>query len=162
MALAPTKKAKFLVDLARGKAGEELVAKTLLPFYGAKEAVTDSSATHDLTFILADDARHKVEVKVDFLAGKTGNVFIEYLCSKKQSGILATTAQDWAIVVPDKNAIYVFCPKLLVQAIEKSSVKFRQVSGGDRYATRGWLVPLEELEKMQFCTKLPAECSAQV
>lgn len=52
-----------------------------------------------------DDTRFTIEVKYDIMATRTGNLAVEYHNSRKDkpSGIYATTADIWAVVLSSKG-----------------------------------------------------------
>lgn len=73
----------FDIDLALGKQGELFVASIA-------DALGSGSA--------------RAEVKTDAMIARTGNVYIEYECQRRDgwhpSGIASTTAQIWVFVLP--------------------------------------------------------------
>lgn len=94
-------------------------------------------ADHDLR-VTAD-----VEVKRDLLARETGHVAIEVAYAGKPSGILATGADWWAIVI-DNTAYMIRADRLRNLALDK---RWREVDGGDGGRSRLRLVPVSELAK---------------
>jgi hypothetical protein len=102
---------KFRADLAAGEKGERHVANTLKKFYGAQK-VSRLGACKGFDFRLIFPDREEVyEVKTDFKAKDTGNLFFEYKCNGKDSGLTSTEADKWAILLPHLQVILVFCPK---------------------------------------------------
>lgn len=88
----------------------------------------------------------KIEVKNDLRAHKTGNVFVEYMCRGKDSGILTSEA-DWYVFIYGKtNNRITFIPTSDLKKICKPLLGTnRDVVGGDDYTSRGILLPLESL-----------------
>jgi hypothetical protein len=93
----------------------------------------------------------KIECKRDKLTHKTGNVFIEYQCRGKPSGLSITQANWWAIGIEGQNgdievALLVSVPwlKAKCRPLWKTS---KDVEGGDDKLSRGILLRLEEFNK---------------
>ena len=85
----------------------------------------NSDFRHDLEVgqlsekFLADLLENRtIEVKRDFLAAKTGNVFVEYESRGKPSGIATSTADYWAFVLDDERIIMIPRGLLKVMARE--------------------------------------------
>lgn len=88
----------------------------------------------------------KIEVKTDFKAYKTGNVYVEYESRGKSSGIATSEAEYWAfvltklcIVIIEKNRLKKMCRKYL-----KTN---RDRLGGDNNTSNGILLPIKDLLK---------------
>lgn len=88
----------------------------------------------------------KIEVKRDFIAHKTGNVFVEYESRGAPSGISTSEADYWAFVLEYKTVVII--PKDRLK--EKCRTAFsegRTASGGDSNTSKGLLLPVSELTK---------------
>jgi hypothetical protein len=86
--------------------------------------------------------RHaKIELKTDMLAHKTGNVFIEFECSGKPSGIATTTAGFWMIELPG-ICYYLVDTQVLKDKCKLAYKQNRYTKGGDNDQTIGVLLPL--------------------
>jgi hypothetical protein len=93
-------------------------------------------------------ASGKVECKRDKKAHQTGNVFIEYECRGRCSGLSVTEATWWAIGIEGSNgdietAILVSVPWLKDKCRTYLGTT-RDVVGGDDKATRGVLLCLAD------------------
>lgn len=81
--------------------------------------------------IVKDGQIQRIEVKSDRMARKTGNVAIEWSCSKRPSGIQKTKAKYWVYVVIDTEPEFYKIPvavlKDLIHRGEHSDIK----TGGD-------------------------------
>ena len=87
----------------------------------------------------------KIECKADRLTVKTGNLFLEIESRGKPSGIMVTTSHYYAIcfVVEDrKKDVWVLIPTKILKKIMK---KFPIKAGGDRWTSKGHIIPKCEL-----------------
>lgn len=80
----------------------------------------------------------KVEVKHDFKALTTGNVFIEYESRGKPSGISTSKADYYCIVFSKVKFIFIELEALKEIARE---YKHKTVTGGDSNTSKGILIP---------------------
>lgn len=96
---------------------------------------------------LADLLRGKtVEVKRDYLAGRTGNLFVEFSSRGKASGLATTRADFWAFILDGERVIIVPVGFLQLRA-RQAYTEGRRVRGGDSNTSEGVLVRIEELVK---------------
>ena len=86
----------------------------------------------------------KVEVKTDYQASDTGNLFIEYLSRGKESGIITTEATWFAFIVSNEKIILVSTNKLKKLCRPYLNTK-RDVKGGDDNTSKGILLPIKNL-----------------
>jgi hypothetical protein len=86
----------------------------------------------------------KIEVKTDFIASKTGNIFIEYMSRGKPSGI-STTHADWYAFVLSNDLIFLISSEKLKEKCRKYLKTKRDVVGGDNNSSKGIILPLIEL-----------------
>jgi len=92
----------------------------------------------------------KIECKRDRKTHETGNVFIEFYCRGKKSGLSVTEAEWWAIGIENKNgdietAILASVPWLKNKC--RSLWKTNRVRGGDDNAAQGILLKLDDFRK---------------
>ena len=87
----------------------------------------------------------KIEMKRDYLASKSGNLYVEYWNNRKKSGLRVTEATHWAFTLGDVGEEYdLILPTALLQKIVRYFVvDGRGTTGGDREGTAGILVPLD-------------------
>ena len=86
----------------------------------------------------------KIEVKRDFLAHRTGNVFVEYNSRGKPSGISVSQADHWAIILDEETVVIIKTDRLK----DKCREQFRRgniTSGGDSDTSMGVLLPVSLL-----------------
>jgi len=96
---------------------------------------------------LSELLQKKIEVKRDFRAMETHNIFVEYESRGKSSGI-ATSESDWwcywlsekHFVMIEKNELKNLCRKYLGTK--------RDVKGGDSNTSKGILLPIEDFIKI--------------
>ena len=85
-----------------------------------------------------------IEVKRDFLAHKTGNVFVEYESRGRPSGISTTQAQYWAFMLEGDTIVIIRTERLK----DKCRAEFqsgRTTSGCDSDTSKGVLLPVSQL-----------------
>ena len=87
----------------------------------------------------------KVEVKTDFKAKDTGNVFVEYESRGKLSGISTTKAEWYCFVLSNENVIFLKTKKLKELCKKKG---LERKSGGDKNTSKGILLPIKQLIKL--------------
>jgi hypothetical protein len=94
---------------------------------------------------LADLLRGKtVEVKRDYIASRTGNLFVEFSSRGKASGLATTKADFWAFIL-DGERVVIVPTKYLQQVARLAYSEGRTVRGGDNNTSEGVLVKIEEL-----------------
>lgn len=94
-----------------------------------------------------------IEVKRDRKWYTTGNIFIEFSCSGKPSGIMSTEALYFAYLLSKDDiqiAMYMWLSSGLRQALPlaKDANICRVIKGGDRFAVEGYLVPLTNIGEL--------------
>lgn len=131
---------KFSESIKVGRIGEELV-KQLLDWAGVNTSYNDSSdvATlkkHDIRCEL-NGVLFSVESKFDSKQSETGNICVEYANPRtgKPSGLLATTAELWAIVLRDPMAVWVCRTKDLQGYFESTKPIKTVLRAGDGNAS---------------------------
>lgn len=102
-------------------------------------------AESDLANILMDRGG-KVEVKRDFKARETGNVFVELLHRGKPSGLSTTESEWWAVWV-DEFHVFIVATAILKRKVHDHAKEngFRPVYGGDDNLSQGVLLPVSKL-----------------
>lgn len=121
----------FKYDLKLGQQGETIIAKLL----------NDST----------------IEVKTDFIATRTGNLYIEFMSRGKPSGIATTQAKYWIYIILKQNTprnefeqedietILFFRMQELKKKC-KDWLKFNEPrEGGDSNTSLGCLISIKEL-----------------
>lgn len=88
----------------------------------------------------------KVEVKRDFQATKTGNIFVEYHSRNKPSGISTTEAEYYCYWLDEDLAVFIGIDNLKTLCRQYYGTE-RNIRGGDMNTSRGILLPVEALVK---------------
>jgi hypothetical protein len=90
----------------------------------------------------------KIEVKTDeTISKKTGNVYVEYECRGKRSGIATTEADYWVFKLSNERAIVIGTTELKSRIKELVSYGKAKsgVKGGDSNLSIGVLVKIKDL-----------------
>lgn len=82
----------------------------------------------------------KIEVKRDFKALETGNIFVEYESRGKRSGIATSEAEWWCYWLSEKHFVMVEKDELK-ELCRKYLNTNRDVKGGDSNTSKGILLP---------------------
>lgn len=137
----------------------ETKEKTLRRLLKERLALSVADPTHDIQFgrnlIEGQDAEDfvekallKGEIKRDFRAGETGNLFVEHISRGKPSGIDTTESDYYIFVLSDNefnNEVFVgIHTDRLRRLLERISW---EVNGGDNNTSKGKLLPLTKLIK---------------
>lgn len=83
-----------------------------------------------------------VEVKSDAQYKKTGNFYVEYECNGKPSGIAATKSKQYYIYL---DKLYILKTEDLKDKCRKYLNTKRDKKGGDNMASKGIIIPINEL-----------------
>jgi hypothetical protein len=110
------------------------------------------SYTHDLNVgEMAEDWVYlimnkgsNVEVKIDSMAHKTGNAYIEVYSKGRLSGITTTSADYWIYIIGELDSAVIVSVKRLKQLVKKYHSMNGYTLGGDNDTSKGVLVPLKE------------------
>ena len=87
----------------------------------------------------------RIECKRDFKAHITGNLFVEFECRGKPSGISTTEAEYWVFIVgPHDNDLRAYLTTTDRLKVLYQNAK-RKVPGGDGMLSMGALVKVEDL-----------------
>lgn len=87
-----------------------------------------------------------IEVKTDRLAHKTGNIFIEYECRNKPSGLATTTANYWIYRLNEIDTAIIISVEKLKKLCRYLYVnKMYLKNGGDNDLSKGFLIPINIL-----------------
>jgi len=135
-------------DLSRGQKGEKIAEKYLKEKHKAQFVFTIPGyfPAYDQIAVFKNGKIRTIEVKTDYLEKKTGNIAIEFRYKNKFSGILATQA-DWYIIILSTR---LFCMKKrdLFNFLREN--EFKEIDGGDSNMSSFILVPSWELANQKW------------
>ena len=119
----------FELDLQTGKEAEHAILACVQKTYPKAFAIDGSFKAFDL---FVPEIAAGIEVKVDSMAHKTGNVFIEISLGGKPSGLMVTLATYWAYVTNDE--VIWFKPERVKDCIVQTNPTMQTYVGGNGFA----------------------------
>tara|TARA_R110000868_G_scaffold203969_4_gene451924 strand:- start:4734 stop:5192 length:459 start_codon:yes stop_codon:yes gene_type:complete len=140
----------FKQDLVVGEQGETVIMDDLISL-GAKFIDDNKDNKYDL-LMEKGGKQIKYEIKTDVYCKPTydtGNMFIEFECRGKASGILVTQA-NWFVMYYKhlKEAWYIKTEDLKnIVENEDNNIRITQFSGDSGSNTRGYLVPRHKYQE---------------
>ena len=85
-----------------------------------------------------------IEVKRDYVAARTGRVFVEFESRGRASGLATSQAEYWAFVLQGHRVV-ILPTETLKEICRDKFAAGKIVRGGDNNTSRGVLVELREL-----------------
>ncbi len=151
--------AQFAEQLRNGHYNELRVALYFM-LKGAYVRIGFQDQTYDLSVLLPDGRRERVEVKWDRASERSGNLYFEVENTRqgKPSGIMATSATLWCHVTGGGREALIAPVALLREILEAGNYRSVKTGGVDSNS-RGKLVPISEMRGRQgiWWIKLPTE-----
>lgn len=130
--------------LAIGKQWEKRAQQMLIKYYDNKYYLINECNDNRFDFALSN--RFKYEVKTDFKALQTNNIFIEYIQFGKASGIATTQANYYIIILPKKEPIYLLIDTLLIDCMIEDKQYLKIIYPNSKnYYTGGYLFKVETI-----------------
>ena len=147
---------KFVTDLEKGEVGENYVIDKFtginLTAYKSSDKGFDYRYS-DVAVYYKDELVGLIEVKSEQCQWEiTQNHYLEYEYNGKPSGIAATEATHWALLLYKNNNVekeFIIPTKKLKEIAREYINTDRDVSGGDNNKTKGILMPIEEMQELQ-------------
>lgn len=136
----------FQSDLKFGRCYENLLLNYIHEDYEVVEMAPDERFTEWDVKISKGNFVCKYEVKADKNTARTGNVFIEYECAGKPSGISITQADIYAYFVVKSSRqqdCYMIPVKYIKTMIENGEYR-KMLNVGDGGRVNGFLMPLSK------------------
>jgi len=130
---------KFAQDLKNGKEYEKKALKHIQQKYPKAYIIDGYFLDYD---IYIPELEIGVEVKSDAQYKVTGNFYVEYSCYGKPSGIASTKADIYYVYL---DKLYIIKTKDLKDKCRKYINTNRDKKGGDNMASKGIILPLNEL-----------------
>ena len=131
---------KFEKDLATGKKYENQALKLIQKDFPKAHIIDGYYKEWD---IYIPELKIGVEVKSDAQYKKTGNFYVEYFCNGKPSGIATTKAKYYYIYL---DKLYILKTDDLKAKCRKYLNTDRDKKGGDNMASKGIIIPINELK----------------
>lgn len=88
----------------------------------------------------------KIEVKTDFGATRTGNIFVEFESWGRVSGVYKSEADYYCYIVSMDYIIFIKT-EVLKRMVEERVAKKGYVCGGDNYSSKGALIKVANILK---------------
>jgi hypothetical protein len=132
----------FRKDLIEGEEGEMVVLKDLESM-GGKFISDNKNNKYDL-LISKDGEPITYEIKTDFICSPekdTGNIFLEYECRGKESGIMVCKAKWFVTYFKHFKQIWYIETKDLINLLETEPLRKVGNSGDRGSNTKGYLLP---------------------
>ncbi len=132
----------FKKDLIIGEDGEQVVINDL-----GKNGIIFKHKNNDNRYDLLmekDNIECKYEVKTDVYCKPhydTGNMFIEFECRGKKSGVMVTEAKWFVMYYKYLNEIWYIKTEDLLNLINNNNFRISQFSGDSGSNTKGYLIP---------------------
>lgn len=131
----------FRKDLKDGHDGETII-KLFLEQKGWKFLNSNHNNKYDIK-MTKDNKEMTYEIKTDVYCTPTqdrGNLFVEFECRGKDSGILVTEADWFVTLFPALREVWFIKPQDLRDLIETESFRQTMFSGDSGSNTRGYLI----------------------
>ena len=148
---------EFEQDLIRGKAGEKVVYYMLTHNDKIKDVwdVSDDRRyqENDVDFLILTSKGqvYGVEVKTDFRAHETGNIFFETESHGKVGCLQKTTADYIYYYLFHNKKLYMINTEKLREFLDRKGIMMDTVKGGEN--SRGYLISIDELIRQKIATE---------
>tara|TARA_R110000851_G_C12742652_1_gene531066 strand:- start:17 stop:475 length:459 start_codon:yes stop_codon:yes gene_type:complete len=133
---------EFKKDLIEGEEGESVVLKDLI-LMGAEFISDNKNNKYDL-LVSKNGVKIKYEVKTDVYCKPnrdTGNMFVEFECRGKDSGIMVSEAKWFVMYYKFLDELWYIKTSDLIKLINESSFRTTNNSGDEGSNTKGYLIP---------------------
>lgn len=145
----------FKKDLLLGNEGEN-VLRDFLNSKGCKPISKNDDKKYDLK-MLKKGVETTYEIKTDFKCAPlfdTGNLFIEFECRGKESGIMVTEADWFVTYFKYLNEIWFIKSKKLIQLINDNNFPTFSDAGDLNSNTKGYLINRNDFKELFNVYKL--------
>ena len=135
---------KPLLDI--GQHFEQLAISRILKYYNYNpsiQVIRDNTNEYDI-----DINNIKYEIKTDIKAVQTSNIFVEFVCNAKPSGIITTKANYYIFVIPYSAPMYILIDVLELEFLI-STQQFERIFQPNMYNnfTGGYIFKVETVIK---------------
>lgn len=148
----------FNKDIIEGESGEIIVLRDLETL-GCKLISTNKDNKYDL-LVGKKNKTITYEVKTDVFCKPhtdTGNLFIEFECRGKPSGIKVTQAKWFVTYYKHLNEIWYIKSEDLIRLCDNEDFKVTEFSGDANSNTKGYLIPRYKFKKHFIVRLIPKE-----
>lgn len=138
----------FKQDIIDGENGEQIVLKDLETM-GGRLISDNKNYKYDL-LISKEGELITYEIKTDVYCTPerdTGNMFIEFECRDKPSGIMVSEARWFVTFYKGLNEIWYIKTKELLKLIQTETFRKTEQSGDSGSNTRGYLIPRNKFKE---------------
>jgi len=138
----------FKKDVIVGEKGEHTVIKDLISL-GAKFISDNKDYRFDVMMNINEEDI-KYEIKTDLFCKPdkdTNNLFVEFECRGKKSGIEVTEAKWFVTYFIHLNQIWYIQTDVLKKIISDNKFRQTEFSGDSGSNTKGWLIPRYQFKK---------------
>ncbi len=141
---------------------ETMVVERIARHWNAVTYTRSSSIEYDVCYILPHGTKRTCEIKSDFKAEQTNNVYfeIENTAKMSPSGLKATNADVWAHYIPHVGIIFLFDPKALLWYLNvhrddalREYIRLSSKCSGDNNS-QGYIVSLPFLQQLKWCKQI--------
>lgn len=147
----------FKTDIEIGERGEEIISKDLEKM-GANFITDNKDIEYDLMMEVPQKPKKvRYEIKTDIFCkpnNDTGNLFIEYECRDKPSGINATKADWFVMFYPYLKSAWYIETSELKKLIKYNNFRKTSFSGDEDSNTKGYLIPREAYRRFFIVRKI--------
>jgi len=149
----------FKKDIIEGEEGEQVVRKDL-ELEGAKYLGDNKNNQYDIAMLMPNGKEVKLEIKTDVwcippkvvqmpfgpmtVSDDSGNMFIEFECRGKPSGIIVSKADLFITYFKHFKEIWYIQTSKLLNLIASENFPTTEQSGDENSNTKGYLIPRED------------------
>lgn len=148
----------FNKDIIVGEQGEKIVIRDLETLGLIFES---DNKNNQFDLLMSKDGREiTYEVKTDVLVrpeADTANMFIEYECRGKESGIKVTKAEWFVTYFQHLRELWYIKTEDLINIIEENEFKTTEYSGDGDSNTKGYLLPRYQFKNNFIVRRVPRE-----
>ena len=148
----------------RSSESEVAVVEYLSRYFQATSYERSRQPEYDVCFVLPHGSKRFCEIKTDFKAEHTGNIYLEIrnTCVNKPSGLTVTTADIWVHYVPYLKRLWGFDPKALLWYLQihsqyRGSQIWLSTPGSGDKNSQGYIVPLAKVMQWEWPIQIPID-----
>jgi len=149
----------FNEDIIVGEDGEDVVINDLKDL-GITLINKNKDNRYDINMMDGNGKEVKYEIKTDVFCRPekdTGNIFVEYQCRGKFSGVLVTQAKWFVTYFKHLREIWYIQTDVLKKIIVENDIPKVEFSGDANSNTKGWLLPRYQYKKHFIVRKVPKD-----